>query len=461
MASDTSLHAVTNPAAELATFVSDLQYPDLPADAIRLAERCFIDTVGVGVAGATAAAGSIAAKTATATYAEGPATLIGHGRTAPAPEAAFVNGTASHALDYDDVSTGMDGHPSTTMVAPILAVAEAFDASGKDALTAFVAGFETQCYIARPNLRDRTGPGLHIRGWHPTAVFGTFASAAAIANLLDLGYEQTLNAICLAASMPAGLKRNFGSLAKPMHSGQAGAAGVRAALLAKHDFDAMDNVLVDGFFPVYEGIDAIDPSELPTLGEEWAILDEGVDIKKYPSCYATHTTIRAASDLATTHDIAPDDVDRVHLDINASMEDLLVYDDPQTEAQAKFSIPYAVAAAITFDYVGIKTFEPATIQTPDVQHVRERVEYERGPDSYGPREVTVTIETVDGDTFSRREDTPPATHEDPLPIADLREKFMECATRTVDDASASTAFERLDSLRDQQDLTAITAPLQG
>lgn len=459
MASDPSLHEVADPATELASFITNLTYDDLPEDAIRLTERCFVDTVGVGVAGASAAAGSIAAATVEATYPSGPATLFGRDTTAPIPDAAFVNGTASHALDYDDVSSGMDGHPSATMVAPILAAAEAFDATGRDAITAFVAGFETQCYIARPNLRDRTGEGLHLRGWHPTAIFGTFASTAAIANLLDLDFEETRNALCIAASKPAGLKRNFGSLSKPMHSGQAGAAGTRAALLAKHGFDAMENVLTNGFFPTYMGIDSIDSTELPALGDAWAILEEGVDIKKYPSCYATHTMIHTISELADTHDIDPEDVDRIHLEINASMEDLLVYDDPQTEAQAKFSIPYPAAAAITFDYIGIETFEPDTIQTPAVQRVRERVEYERGPDSFGHWEVAVTIETVDGARYTRTEDTPPATHENPLPHADLREKFMECATRTVPKDAATLAFDRLDALREHDDISAVTDPL--
>lgn len=462
MATESPVHDTANPATALASFTANLTFDDVPNDAIRLAERCFIDTVGVGIAGASAAAGSIAAETTEATYGAGPSTLFGRESTAPVPEAAFVNGTASHALDYDDVSTGMDGHPSTTMVAPILAAAEAYDATGRDAITAFVAGFETQCYIAAPNLRDRTGPGLHTRGWHPTAIFGTFAATAAIANILGLDVAETRNALCIAASMPAGLKRNFGSLTKPMHSGQAGAAGVRAALLARNGFDAMDNVLTNGFFPVYEGIDDLDPTDLPTLGDRWAILEEGVDIKKYPSCYATHTSIRATAALTDEHAIDPDDIEQIHLDINGSMADLLVYDDPQTEAQAKFSIPYPVAAAVVFDYIGIATFEPETITTPAVQRVRERVDYTRDPDlSYGTREVTVTIETDDGASYTRTEDTPPATHNNPLPPAQLREKFMECTTRTIDEAAATTAYDRLDALREEDDLSQLTAALAG
>lgn len=300
------------PSLELARFVASLSYDDLPPEAVRLAERCFVDTVGVGLAGATAAAGSVAAETIEAAYDDGPSSLLGRSGTAPMAEAAFVNGTAAHALDYDDVSNGTDGHPSATMIGPILAAAEGRDATGREILMAFVAGFEAQCYIARPNLRDRTGVGLHPVGWHPIAIFGTFGATAAVANLFDLGEREIPHALNIAASKPSGIKRNFGSLMKPMHAGQSGAAGVRAALLAEHGGDATEDAIEEGFYPVYADIEDLDTDVLPALGEEWSILEEGADIKKYPSCYATHTAIHATASLAEEHDIRPRDVERIH-----------------------------------------------------------------------------------------------------------------------------------------------------
>lgn len=441
---------------ELARFVASLSYDNLPAEAIRLAERCFVDTVGVTLAGATAAAGSVAAETVNTAYGDGPASLLGRENTAPVAEAAFVNGTAAHALDYDDVSNGMDGHPSATMIGPVLAAAEARDATGREVLTAFVAGFEAQCYIARPNLRDRTGIGLHPIGWHPTAIFGTFGATAAVANLIGLSKRETHHALNIAASKPSGIKRNFGSLMKPMHAGQSGAAGVRAALLSEHGGDATEDAIEEGFYPVYADMENLDMDIFPTLGEDWSIVEDGVDIKKYPSCYATHTAIHATATLADEHGIEPQDVERIHLDVNGMMEDLLVYDDPETEAQAKFSIPWAVAAAVAFDYVGIETFEPATIDTTKAQYVRERVTYERSPRLvYGTREMMVTIETTNGASYTRTEDRPPAAHDNPMSDEELREKFMECATRTLDNEAAVAAHEKLDALREQDDLSAL------
>lgn len=456
MASRTSAERAIDPSAELATFVSKLGYDDIPEEATRVAERCFVDTVAVGLAGASAEAGTVAAETSSAVYGDGPSTLWGRD-TAPVIEAAFVNGTASHALDYDDVSTGVDGHPSPTMVAPILAAAEAFDATGSDAITAYVAGFETQSYVAAPNLRRHGNVGLHTYGWHPTAVFGTFGATAAGAVLLDLDAEETRNALNVAASMPAGLKRNFGSLTKPMHSGQAGAAGLRAALLADHGFDATEDALSEGFFPLYERVEDPDPDVFPDLGSEWCIVDRGVDVKKYPSCYATHTSIHATQQLVTEYDIHHRDIESIHLSINGMMDDVLTYDDPRTEAEAKFSKTYPVAAATVFDYIGIETFEPETIQTPAIQRVRELIEYERDPDlGKDTHQVTVTIETNDGGFYSETVINPPARHDDPLSDEALGEKFMACATRTIDQDTAEEALERLDTLREQNDIGAVT-----
>lgn len=461
MSSSRSVDSTDNPSSELADFITNLSFDQIPQSATQLAERCFVDTIGVAIAGSKAAAGEIARQTYSSMYSSGPATVIGTPSTLPEPEATFLNGIASHALDYDDVTAGMDGHPSPPIVAPILALAESLDLTGEDMIAAYLAGFETQCYIAAPNLRGRTGPGLHENGWHPTAIFGTFGATAAAAYLLDLSYEHVCQALNIAVSMPAGVKYNFGSLSKPLQIGQAGAAGIRAARLAENGFTAIDDALLHGFFPVYASVDELDPTDLFPLGDRWAILDEGVDIKKYPACYAGHTAIFAAQELVDTHDIDPSEIASVHVAVNPQMDRVLVHDDPQTEAQAKFSTPYQIASAIVFDYIGIETFEAETINDPAVQRIRERTTWELDeslPSS--SRASTVTIELDDGTSFSNRVDRPPATHENPLSKEELHEKFIECASRTIDIDSAETCFESLYSLRDVTDISNITAQLQ-
>lgn len=454
------MDAAHGPVATLADRLSGLSIEDVPEAGRRLVERCFVDTVGVGLAGAEAAAGRLAAETVAAAYGEdGPGALWGRSAAAPIAEASFVNATAAHALDYDDMARGMDGHPSVTLVPTILAVAPA-EAGGADLIAAYVAGFEAQCALSAPNRKGRTGDGLHARGFHPTAVFGTFGAAAAAAHLLDLDPGETLAALNAAASMTAGLSANFGSLTKPVQVGHAARSGCWAALLAARGLTAVDEAIVDGFLPAYAGVADLDPAVLPGPDDELAITAEGVAIKRYPACYLTHTTIRATAELASAHGLDPETVARIHVDVSEEMASILPYDAPATEDEAKFSIPHAVAVAIAEDHVGLDAFSPSTIEADRVRRLRDRVEYTVDPAvPRGSYAVTVTVETTDGDRLVRGEDTPPATMADPLPHAALERKFRDCAARSLPAADVDRAFALLDDLRDLDSLAPLTAAL--
>lgn len=446
-----------NPAADLARYVTGLDYGDLPDEAVRLAERCFIDTIGVTLAGVSTQAAQI-----TATFidrdgaAGGPAQIIGHPTTTSLTNAAFANGTAGHALDFDDVSPAMSGHPSVPMVAPLIAVGEATAASGRDILTAFVAGFETQAALAAPLLPDH-----YEAGWHATATFGTFGTAAAVANLLGLNEEQTTHALNIAASLPAGLVQNFGSMTKPMHVGHAARSGLTAALLAADGFTADSNAIGGdrGFFALYAGDEG--PGKWAGIppGESLALLDKGIHVKKYPCCYFTHASIAAAEELVADHDIDPDDVDSVHVTAAPGAGDVLAHTDPSTGLEGKFSMEYTVATAITHPPVGLAAFEDAAVSDPAVQRVRDRVTFEPDPDRpYEWFGGTVEITLADGQTVSKTRDGPPGTHTDPLTDAELADKFEMCAGHVLDTKSVHAAYEALNGLRDR-DITKLTQRL--
>src|ERR1700690_4015455 len=192
----------------LGRFVADLSANHLPEEAVRVARMGFIDTIGTMMVGRKEDSGrTTPGAPAPAT---GSATLTFGIRKAPAPEAAWINGTAAHALDYDDVS--LRGHPSTVLVPAIMAEAETLDASGSDMITAYVAGYEVWAELA---LRE-TGL-LHEKGWHPTGLYGAPAAAAACAKLRRLDAEKTTIAIALGASQSSGLMSNFGTMTKQFH----------------------------------------------------------------------------------------------------------------------------------------------------------------------------------------------------------------------------------------------------
>jgi 2-methylcitrate dehydratase PrpD len=296
------------PSAQLGRFVAELTAAAIPDRALRLAERCFLDTIGVTLAGAETGAGRRAIAFAEA-GGEGTTTIPGVARRAPEGAALLATGTAGHGLDYDDVSWGMDGHPSVTLVAPALAVGEALDATGQQLLTAFVAGFETECYLA-----SAISPGHYERGWHATGTFGVFGAAAVACKLLDADAATTQQALAIAASGAAGIKRNFGSMTKPLHVGGAVQTGVRAARLAIAGFSA-DPAAIGGergFWDLYAGPEGVG-SPAPLAPDRWALLDEGVHVKSYPCCYFTHTSIANAIALAEQHELRPADVEGIEV----------------------------------------------------------------------------------------------------------------------------------------------------
>ena len=294
------------PAADLGAVVAALSYDDLPVSVVRAAERRFADTVGVALAGAAEGAGALATETF-ATLSTGPATLLGGG-SAAVHDAAFVNGVAGHCLDYDDVLAAIHVHPSVVVVPAVLAVAEAQDLDGPDAIAAYVAGVEAQWYAAAP-----VTPGHYERGWHATGTIGTVGATAAVARLLGLDAGETTHALNAAVSAASGLKRNFGSMTKPFHAGHATAAGVVTAHLAARGFTASADAWTgpNGFYDCFGGADPPDYGALPPLDDSYVLDEPGLDVKKFPCCYFTHAPAEAAATLTDDYEIAPGDVERV------------------------------------------------------------------------------------------------------------------------------------------------------
>jgi 2-methylcitrate dehydratase PrpD len=437
-------------ATDLAAFVASLSDDDVPDDARRLAERAILDTVGVTLAGTGAEGGTVAAS---ATAAEtGETTVLGRDRQLPLSDAVFANATAGHALDFDDVAlAAMDGHPSVPMVAPLLAVGEREGATGRDVLTAFVAGFEAQHFLSRP-----ISPGHYEGGWHATSTIGLFGAAAAVANLLELSPDHAEHALNIAASMPAGLKRNFGTTTKSIHAGQAARSGTTAALLAAEGATA-DSRAVDGdrgFFDLYHGDREPDLERVPDLGSHWALCEDGIDVKKYPCCYYTHAAIYAAIELAEEYALEAVDIDEVRVTASQGAADALAHDDPATGLEAKFSMPYLIGRAIADRDVGLAAFDEGNIDEPAVQTVRERVSLAVDDElPYDSNAAHVAATTRDGETHERMQERPPGTHDDPLSIEELHEKFQMCAAYAPASVAVDDALAALDDLRSVSDVS--------
>lgn len=441
----------TSPVDRLAAFIESLSFDDLPEADVRTVERAFVDTCGVVISGMVERPTTIAIET----LAEpGSSPLWGTDRSASTADAAFVHGIAGHSQDYDDVSWGMSGHPSVTMVPAILAVANGADVSGERAIEAYVAGIETQCYLSAA-----INPSHYRKGWHSTATLGTFGAAAAAAKALDLDAEGTRHALNVAASMAGGLKRNFGTMTKPMHVGEAARSGLTAARLASGGFTAAADAIDGnkGFLELYAGEEPVSFDALPDLDRPTALAEYGINVKKYPCCYYTHTSIHAAERVADEHDVDPANVESVHVVTSPGPADALHYPDPDTGLEGKFSLEYTVASAVARPHVGVDAFEDDAISDPDVQRVRERVSWEVDDDlEYNDTTVRLRLETADAE-YERVQDVPPGDPANPLSDDELGEKFRRCARRVLDETAVERTHGRLDALRTVEDVSDIVS----
>jgi 2-methylcitrate dehydratase PrpD len=340
-----------------------------------------------------------------------------------------------------------------TLVPPLLALADAVDADGRDLITAYAAGFEVECAVAEP-----ISPAHYEAGWHATATFGTFGAAAAAAHLLDLNAEEIGRALNVAASMPSGTKQNFGSMTKPLHAGLCSRSGVTAATLVADGLTAGKTAISgkQGFWDLYDpsdgSFDDFEQMEF-SIGDEWLLETEGIHMKAYPCCYFTHTAIAATQGLLDSG-VDPDVVERIEVQAAGGAGDALTNPEPETGLEAKFSMEHAVACAVARDRVGLGEFEDDATDDPELAELRELVEFEVDESlPYDSHEATVRIVT-DTEAFQRRQENPPGVHEDPLSESDFRAKFEACAERAVSSDDAAELYETLSALPEIEDIAA-------
>ena len=446
---------------ELGRFVANLSFEKLPPEAVEIARTGFIDTIATMIAGAQDDAPQLLKKGLQP--AAGPASLYFSGETAAAPEAAWINGTAGHALDYDDV--GCRGHVSTVLVPAIIAEAETLGRAGglggREMFAAYVAGYETWAELSR---RD---PGHHHRkGWHPTGIFGAIGAGAACANLRRLDPARATMALALSASQAGGIMANFGTMTKPFHAGRAAHAGLVSARLAELGFTAAADALEhpQGFLSAVSPEGKADrEGPTPAFGQEWHILKQGLSIKKYPACYCTHRALDAMLDLLAQRSLKPADIARITVSISDTHALILRNHQPQTGLEAKFSMQFAMAAAVISRRASLGEYTDAFVRRPDVQELMRRVTVVTNQ-NYDPVQVgasvydQVTVELTNGETVQSEKVRRARGHADlPLAEAELFDKFRACLDAGHARISSEALFGRLKKLEEisARDLTTL------
>lgn len=465
-ASQRSSHVERAPglAEELAARVAALSFDDvLDSGALPWARAGILDTLGVALAGAKEDAPQLAAQALE--LSAGPALLWGSQRRVGVLDAALVNGTAAHALDFDDSNNTMGGHPSAPLLSALFGLAEQGGHSGAELVTAYVTGFETQAKLGLAvNFHHYT------KGWHPSATLGTFGVAAACAKLMGLDTQGIATALALAASFASGLKANFGTMTKPLHIGHCARNGLYAARLAKLGFTANTaSVFEDkqGFLDVFNGPGTYD---IDRMQQAWArpldIVEPGIAFKQYPCCGSTHSALDAMLELVGRHQPSAGDVERIEVWTHSRR---LAHTDrprPNSSLDAKFSLQYVLARALLDGWVGVDDFLDSSYQQAEIQQLLPKIHanaYDKTGDSgfdpanhFGGR-VRITLRN--GTVLESRVAQPLGrTTANPLSPALLRRKFSLCVQHVLDAAAipmVADLIDRIEMLTDISDLTAL------
>ena len=413
---------MTNPthAANLTEFLAfratNLRYEDIPEPARALARQCILDYFGVAIAAADDPLVRILLDEMVEAGGAPQACVIGHAARLPVLSAALVNGAAAHALDYDDVNMAMPGHPSVAILPGLLALAELTGASGREVISAFVAGYETACRIG-----VALQPGHYNLGFHSTGTVGSFGAAAACARLLGLQTMGTATALGIAGTQAAGLKSQFGTMCKPFHAGRAAQSGLLAARLAARGFTSRTDLVecVQGFALTH----GPDFSPEAARATPQAGLHLFANLFKYhAACYLTHAPIECARRLRDDHRLKPEDIAGITLRLDASCERVCNIPAPVDGLQSKFSLRQTVAMALAgFDTASLTAYSVENALDPVLVRLREQVKLdwqEAWPQTLSELELVLP----DGRRLTAR-------HDAGIPAADIGEQGERLAAK--------------------------------
>lgn len=440
----------------LAGQAASLRHDALTPSALTVAKQCLLDWLGVSLAARNDPLVRILVEERQDAGARGgDCVVVGHAQRLALPAAVLVNGAMSHALDYDDVHGVMNGHPSVPVAPVALGLGALQGRSGRDVLTAFVAGFETECRIGA-----LCGRSHYARGFHPTGTLGAFGAAAAAGNLLGLDAERMGAAFGIAGTQAAGLKSAFGTHCKPLHAGRAAETGLLAARLAQRGFTAQADILADeqGFARTQSDDFDVDACRAEPTG---GFHVTSTLFKYHAACFLTHSSIEALKLIRDEHGITPGNVQAVELHVHAGHMKICAIPEPKTGLEIKFSLRMMAALALAkIDTANDHTYTDALAAKPELAALRDKVVVV--PDWNGPPLASKTVVTcLGGERYVR-------SHDAGVPLPDeaqqwtlLEAKFRSLALPAIGEDRTQrliAACRNADALDDSGLLLALTTP---
>lgn len=461
----------TGATARVASFIHSTALDAFPPDAVPKARKAIADTFAAILSGAGSEVSQPLLSYINAMHASGESPILGTGLSAAPETAALVNGTFGHALDYDDVLSMMPAHPSAVILAAVLASLDGKSLSGRSLVEAYVVGVE---------VGGKIGLGMTVghyhRGYHATGSLALFSALAALLKLHRVDISTAQQAFGIAGSMSSGLRRNFGTMTKPLHTGIAARSALTAWRLATCGFTAASDILEakSGLYSTLGVAESNADLTAERLGHPFVIVDPGLALKKFPCCYASHRAMDGLLALQSKLGFTAASVERVVCRMPPGGMQVLTYARPKTGLEGKFSLQYPLAAGLLDGGYSLWTFTDEAVQRKEIAALYERIDAHEDPScrgedpefekrSSGSRGfVEIEVHLTDGRSAKMRVDKAPGSPARELTWDDLRLKFMDCARQStsVTEVKAEQAFAAIQRLEELDDIGSVVELLR-
>ena len=444
-------------------FLTGLRLDDVPDAVVAKARLVFLDTLGVALASSTMDFGVMVSRVAARLGGENNSVVIGLPQRVAAANAVIANGTLAHGLDYDDTLEEAIVHTGACAWMTAMAVGEEMHASGKAVLEAAIGGTEVLCKIGL------VAPGkFHARGFHPTAICSTFGAAAAAGKLYGLNLSQWVDALGLCGSQSSGIIEYLadGTWTKRMHPGWSAHGGIIACLLAREGFRGPAKVFEGshGFFSAFGGKSDFRFEKLLELGRQWEI--PKLAFKSYPCGSISHPYMDCALRIKHKFSPRPDDIAEVVCrtaegPVHRLWEPLGDKQRPVSSYGAKFSLPYSIAVMLVHGRAGLEQFTDEAIGDPAVLGLAAKVRYVLDPTIDYPRHFSghVKVTMADGRVFEENQPHPRGGLEDPLPPAEIVEKFRVNARLALPAGQVDDIVVTINRLEEISSISLLTEKL--
>lgn len=413
---------------ELSNFIVKSRIEDFPEEVIEHSKRCFLDWIGVTLGGMNHPSVKILADLIQEIGGKKQASIIGYGIKTNIFNAALVNGTMSHILDYDDAHLDSRSHPSAPLIPALLSIAEYKKLSGADLITSFILGFDVSIRIGLA-----LGKTYYDLGWHATPILGRFGSAAGVGKLLGLNVKGLANALGLAATQAGGIRRVFGTMGKPFHAGKAALDGMLSAMLAQRGFTAPEDVLDEqsGFPQLFSA--HYDSDQITNeLGKSYQVLT--VSFKPHAACLAAHPVIDGLISIKDQHHLTPELIDEINLEVAPMCLTVTDNADPKNGLEGKFSVYFCAALAIVEGQARHSQFTDRMVHNPRIRGLMGKIKVVSNQ-SLKEAEANAVVRLKNGAQHTKQVSAPKGDPRNPLSFGEIVEKFKDLSKNVLPEHS--------------------------